>query len=66
MCEETKKPVSLTQSKFRSSISQVGVGETSLGLLCFHIYFWIICSGSVKIVMGDLIRDHIKSVDCFG
>ena len=34
--------------------------------LWFHINFRIICSSSVKTVMGILIRDHIKSVDCFG
>jgi len=26
-----------------------------LGLLWFHINFWIVCSGSVKNVMGNLI-----------
>jgi len=37
-----------------------------LGLAWFHISFRIICSSSVKNVMGNLIRDHIISVDCFG
>ena len=26
-----------------------------LGLLCFHINFWIVCSSSVKNVLGNLI-----------
>ena len=26
-----------------------------LGLLCFHINFWIVCSSFVKNVMGNLI-----------
>ena len=26
-----------------------------LGLLCFHINFWIVCSSLVKNVMGNLI-----------
>ena len=27
-----------------------------LGLLRFHIHFWMVCSSSVKNVMGNLIR----------
>ena len=27
-----------------------------LGLLWLHVKFWIVCSGSVKNVMGNLIR----------
>ena len=33
-----------------------------LGLLLFHINFWIVCTSSVKNVIDDLI----KSVDCLG
>uniref|UniRef100_A0A8D1KVZ7 RNA-directed DNA polymerase n=1 Tax=Sus scrofa TaxID=9823 RepID=A0A8D1KVZ7_PIG len=36
-----------------------------LGLLWFHIHFWIVCSSSVKNVMGNFDRDCIESVDCF-
>ena len=39
-----------------------------LGLLWFHINFWIVCSSSVKTVMkchGQFDRDYIESVDCF-
>ena len=34
-----------------------------LDLLWFHINFWIVCSSSVKNVMGNLIEE---SIDCFG
>ena len=39
-----------------------------LGLLWFHIKFRIICSISVKNVMGNLIRNHITfcRLLCFG
>ena len=37
-----------------------------LGLLWFHICFKIICSISVKNVMGIFNEDYIKSVHCLG
>ena len=38
-----------------------------LGLLWFQMNFKIICSSSVKNIMGNLFdSDHIKSVDSFG
>ena len=37
------------------------------GLLWFQMNFKIICSSSVKNIMGNLFdSDHIKSVDSFG
>ena len=36
------------------------------GSLWFHIYFRSVCSSSVENVIGNLIKNCLKSVDCFG
>ena len=67
--------LSVLYSKTRKILSQEGgflqlhffFLKTALaiqGLLYFHINCENFCSSSVKNVIGNLIRDHIESVDC--
>ena len=43
-----------------------GIFSSIPGLLLFHTNFRIICSSSVKIIVGNFTRNCIKSVDYFG
>ena len=47
-------------------VSLLRIGFAILGLLLFPVNFRIICSSSVKNLMGNMIGVTLKSVDGFG